>query len=172
MKFILAIIFSMTFTQLVFAKNYAYIKTTGIKQGVFKGESQKKGHETSTIVLGLSFEISTPRDASTGLPSGKRQLKPLTITKDWGVSSGQFYTAAATNEILKEVKIEFYSSNGREPEVLEKTIVLQNASILSIKEVSTLVNDDLQDAESITFAYQKITITDKSGVIFTDELIN
>ena len=37
--------------------------------------------------LSFEYEVKAPRDAASGLPTGKRQHKPMTITKEWDKSS-------------------------------------------------------------------------------------
>lgn len=156
------------------AKNSAYIKVTGAKQGQFKGESVQRGRENASEILGVSFEAIAPTDPSTGMPAGKRQLRPLTIVKDWGPSSNQYYSALSTNEALREVRIDFFSPSlkGDGMELLERSIVLTDAQVVDVKDSTTSVNGDLQDSETITFVYKKLTITDKSGTIFSDDLRN
>ena len=170
MKFVI-IILALVFSTLTFAKSSAFIRTTGSKQGLFKGESTARGREQFAEILSYTFEILSPRDPSSGQPTGKRQLRPITIVKDWGASSNQYFTAIATNEVLKEVRIDFYSNDVRSgQEVLERSVVLNNAFVIDAKDSTTVVNGDLQDSQTITFNYSKITITDKTGTIFTDDL--
>jgi len=168
---LLIIFLAIAFSTLSFAKNSAFIKTTGSKQGLFKGESTVRGREQFAEILSYSFEILSPRDPSTGQPTGKRQLRPITIVKDWGLSSNQYFTAIATNELLKEVRIDFYANDIRSgQETIERSIVLNNAFVTNTKDTSTMVNGELQDTQTISISYSKITITDKSGTIFSDDI--
>ncbi len=87
---------------------------TGQKQGVFKGDdnssSRTKGLQT---VLAYQFELVAPRDNASGQASGKRQFKPVVVTHRLGGSSPQFLAAAATNENLTSMLIEFVETDQR-----------------------------------------------------------
>ena len=54
------------------------IAVTGQKQGVFS-----KGRPIP--VLALSHEIVSPRDPQSGLPTGRRQHMPISVTVQWGL---------------------------------------------------------------------------------------
>lgn len=41
-------------------------------------QAQGGGREDSIMVIGMSHSVVAPRDAATGLPTGKRQHKPFT----------------------------------------------------------------------------------------------
>src|ERR1051326_3940113 len=73
------------------------------KQGRLKGDGPR-----GILASGLSYQVASPRDAATGLPTGKRQFSPVVITKEWGASSPQLYSALAANEVLKTVQIDRY----------------------------------------------------------------
>jgi type VI secretion system secreted protein Hcp len=109
------------------------VNITGAKQGAF-----------STIVLtGLTHEISSPRDPASGLPTGKRQHKPITITKELDRTTPLLLNALVTNETLTSVLIGL-ERNGQQV----ATIKLTNAS------VSNYVTHGL--TEKWSFTYQKI----------------
>src|SRR5205814_7916595 len=77
------------------------------KQGAFKGEIAMRDETIKaggrTELLDLRYEMDSPRDAATGLASGKRIYKPLTIVKRFGASSPQYLQALSTNEVLPQV---------------------------------------------------------------------
>jgi len=54
----------------------------------------------------VSVRVS-PRDPASGLPTGKRQHKPISFLKEWGAATPQLFQALVTNENLKTVKFEF-----------------------------------------------------------------
>jgi hypothetical protein len=71
-----------------------YISVEGTKQGKFKGEtSMVKGPTGQSRVLKFSYGVGSPRDVFTGQASGKRQHKPIVITREPGAASPQFYGA-------------------------------------------------------------------------------
>lgn len=110
-----------------------YISVVGAKQGAFKGESRLKGAEGKISGLVFDYAILSPRDPASGLATGRRQHKPIRITKPWGAASTQFFTAAATNEVLPSVILDFFSINTATGQlVLDHTIKLTNAIVVGI----------------------------------------
>ncbi len=117
---------------------------TGQKQGAFS--------QTPIDVTAVSHEIVSPRDAASGLPTGKRQHKPITITTEWGASTPLFINALVSNENLTSVLIGLLR-NGNQV----ATIKLTNANVAQYD----------QHGGSVTFAltYQKIEWTWVDGGI-------
>ena len=106
------------------------MKVQGARQGEFKGNSAKPARSGWSDCLDFELEVDSPRDPATGLPSGKRQWKPISVVKKWSAASPQFLQALATNETLSSVVIEFDSVL---PTGIEKTfctIRLANAAVL------------------------------------------
>ena len=156
-----------------------YISIEGATQGKFKGESinQKEGKDKIT---GLSFEggVKSPRDIATGSATGRRQHQPLKIVKEWGASSPQIFQAAATNELLKKVKIEFYKdksnkstgSAGTSGLELYYTIELTNATISEVawstggrgseSTAKHTAQYDSYELETVSFTYQRIEVSE------------
>lgn len=99
----------------VFAASDMYIKLGDIKgeskvvhcpggacalSGLAAGSYQvqvcdEKGVPISSSVV-LSHSITSPRDAASGLPTGKRQHKPMTIVKEWSKSTPQLFSLVVT----------------------------------------------------------------------------
>jgi type VI secretion system secreted protein Hcp len=113
-------------------------------------------------VYSLTQELTVPFDAATGQSTGRRQHSPLTIVKELDKSSPQFFTAAATNEVLKSVTCLLYrnSANGQTRAYFK--IALTNAIIVEVKDTGDGVNGAAQrdERERISFSYQKIELTD------------
>ena len=122
----------------------ATVMATGQKQGPFS--------QTPIDVTAVSHEIVSPRDAASGLPTGKRQHKPITITTEWGASTPLFINALVSNENLTSVLIGLLR-NGNQV----ATIKLTNANVAQYD----------QHGGSVTFAltYQKIEWTWVDGGI-------
>jgi type VI secretion system secreted protein Hcp len=158
--------------------NAAYnvmVSVKGAKQGQFKGESPR-GAKDKIDAIGFTFEIGSPRDAATGQASGKRQYKPLQITKQLGAASPQFFQALTTNEVLQSVTLEFTKTNANGEEIVFYTIKLTNATIASIRQHTdndagaagdsakhASVAGGAQQLEDITFSFQKIEITNNES---------
>ena len=152
------------------------VSINGMKQGQFKGESPRQSAQDKVEALSFSFEVASPRDAATGLASGKRTYKPLQITKQIGASSPQLFQALTTNEVLKTVTLEFMKTNPSGEEYVYYTIKLTNATIASLRQhtagddgtggggggKSASAADTLQ-LEDVSFSFQKIEIESKDG---------
>lgn len=128
----------------------------GTKQGKFKGESR----DGSIRLLGYSHEVISPREAGSGLPTGRRQHKPMVITKEIDRTSPLFMQALVSNEVLKNVTLRFVDARGT-----TYSITLQNASVAGIHQQSQSGGS----VEEISFTYQKITWTWADGGITAED---
>src|SRR5437764_13583259 len=88
----------------------AYLSATGQKQGQIKGSVTQKGREGFIAVYAVNHEIISPRDAASGLPTGKRQHKPFVIRKEIDKSSPLLFKVFVTNETLTEVVLKFFAA--------------------------------------------------------------
>jgi type VI secretion system secreted protein Hcp len=125
------------------------LTVTGQHQGSFG---------TGLTITAFSHEIVSPRDAASGLPTGKRIHKPFVITKPIDKSSPLLLNSIFTNETLTSVLIGILRPGSADPVA---TVKLTNAS----------VSDDVQhgNAETISFTYQKIEWTWIDGGITAED---
>ncbi len=151
-----------------------YVTAQGQKQGAIKGDVTQKGHEGAILGLALSHAIVSPRDPQTGLPTGKRMHKPLTVTIPWGSATPRLLTALYNNENLTTVHLSFsrVTPAGLDAEFM--TIDLTNASVSEVASTVPNVSDPnlskLQEYNDVTFTYQKITTTfTVGGITATDD---
>ncbi len=121
---------------------------TGQKQGQFS--------QTPIDVTAISHEIVSPRDPASGLPTGKREHKPITITMAWGASTPLFLNAMTQNENLTSVLIGLLTAGKQ-----VATIQLQNASVSQFDQHGANV--------TLQFTYQKITWTWVDGGITAED---
>ncbi len=144
-----------------------FVKVVGSKQGAFKGDGlTAKGHTDQMLATAFDYGLVSPRDLATGQASGRRQHRPVVITKEWGPSMPQFLQAAATNELLTKVTMEFWDTTRTGVQRLHFVVTLTNASIMEVKQ--RLANDLL--TEDLSFTFQKIQVEDKIGnTIFADD---
>ncbi|MFA6149604.1 MAG: type VI secretion system tube protein TssD [bacterium] len=156
----------------------AYLRLKGQKQGDIKGSVTQKGRENSIMVIAYSHEIVSPRDAASGLPTGKRMHKPLVITKELDKSTPLLYSALVNNENIPEWKLEFWTpqlaaKTGSGSERQHYTIKLTNASIAAIgQRMLNNKNPELTryvEYEEISFTYQKIEWTWIDGGITAED---
>ena len=147
----------------------AFLTLVGQKQGAITGGVTIKGREGSILVHSFENEILSPRDPTTGLPTGKREHEPIVILKEIDKSSPKLWSALVNNENLTTWVLRFWATapTGVEQEIY--TITLTNASIASMREFmeDNLIapNATLPMLEEVTFTYQKIQWTWTDGGI-------
>jgi type VI secretion system secreted protein Hcp len=156
----------------------AFLRLKGQRQGDIKGSVTQKGREGKIMVIAAEHEVLSPRDASSGLATGKRMHKPFVITKELDRSSPLLYQMLVTNESIVEWELQFWapalsavSSVGTE--IQRYTVTLGNASIADIKfHMLNNKNPELQrysEYEEVSFTYQKIQWTWTDGGITTQD---
>jgi type VI secretion system secreted protein Hcp len=127
-----------------------FMKATGQKTGAFLGDSTQRLHESETVVLAYSYELVSPRDAASGLPTGKRQHKPIQITKVLSSNSPQFLNALSTNEVLTTVVINFFKTDAKGAPLNYYRVTLTDGSLSDIKQHS-ISGGDVTEEYSFTF---------------------
>jgi type VI secretion system secreted protein Hcp len=130
------------------------LSVTGQKQGVF---NPGKAIPLSAV----SHEIISPRDAQTGLPTGRRQHQPISVTMQWGPTTPKFLNALVSNENLTSVLIGLLQRDRQGKVATVATIKLTNANVSHYVQTGDNVQFD--------FTYQKITWTWVSGGITAED---
>lgn len=151
----------------------AYLKMKGATQGDIKGSVTQKGREDAIMVVAYKHEVMSPRDAASGLPTGKRMHKPITITKEIDKASPLLYSAMVNNETITDFTLDFWRPSAHGAEVLFYTVNLKNASISEMREymLDNKVPENMKfpPMETVSFTYQKITWTWKDGGITAED---
>lgn len=110
----------------------AYLTLTGQKQGKITGPSKEKGREGTSIVTGVSHSTLSPRDAASGLPSGKRPAPPvgeIVVTKVSDLTSSSLFRKAITaQEVMSTAVFDGPNVWGNDPND-RVTATLENAMI-------------------------------------------
>jgi type VI secretion system secreted protein Hcp len=144
----------------------------GVKQGSFHEENKK---EKNIPIIGFEYNVTSPRDQSTGQATGKRQYSALSIIKNFDNSSTQIFQALTSNEVLKTITIELYakSADGKQSQL--QSIRLTNATIVKISQYEgagappKLVPNTFP-MEEVSFSFQKIEIQNNdSKTLSTDD---
>ena len=160
--------------------NEFFVTIEGIKTGIFHGESSHQASGNKIAGLKFFYEVASPRDPATGMATGKRQHKPITITKEWGAASPQIFHALASNETLTSVLFEFMQTSPAGKEEVSYTIRLTGATISAFRQYIGNVEDFAYDAtrdsrklENVTFNFRTIemkNIAAKTSAV--DDLFN
>lgn len=147
----------------------AYLHLSGQKSGAIQGSVSKKGQEGAILVFAVSHQIVSPRDAASGLASGKRQHHALVITKELDRSTPLLFNVLCTNENISSFRLRFYAPTTGGVEKQNFTIELTNANIASIDfRMPNNKHADLAklpEYEEVAFTYQQITWTWTEGGI-------
>lgn len=152
----------------------AYLTLVGQKQGAINGSVTDKNYENSILVHAYDNLITSPRDQTSGLPTGKRIHQPITLTKQLDRSSVPLWNALISNESLTTCQLRFVTPGQEGLPIQPYTVALTNAIIASIREYMSdnlaPENSALPLLQDITFTYQKIqwTWTD-GGIIAVDD---
>jgi len=159
---------------------YAFSVTIkGQKQGAFKGEGTSNATRNAIEGLGFAYDLKSPRDVSTGQPTGKRQHSPIRIVKGWGAATPQIFQALVTNEVLTTVKLEFRKTNANGEEAVYYTITLADASVSEIRQFSREGTDSFStgnrapaephELEEVSFTFQKITVENNAAKTMAED---
>jgi type VI secretion system secreted protein Hcp len=150
-----------------------YLTLKAQKQGEIRGGVTQKGREHSILVIAASHNIISPRDAGSGLPTGKRQHQPFGITKTLDPATPLLYSALVNNENMPDWRLEYWQLQPRGKEELVYTVKLVNANIASIRHrvenVDSPATAQLPSMEDIQFSYQKIEWTWVNGGITAED---
>lgn len=145
----------------------AHLRLVGAKQGEIKGSVTQKGREGRIAVIAASHEIVSPRDVATGQVTGKRQHRPIVITKELDRATVPLRSMLVGNEPVKEWELLFWRPATTGVETQYFTLRLTNAGIASIdmrmpnnKHADTA---GLETFEEVTFTYTKIEWTWTDG---------
>ena len=150
---------------------YLWLKSTA--QGEIRGSVTQAGREGSIMVIAANHQVTSPRDAASGLPSGKRQHAPFTITKEVDVSSPLLYRALANDENIEQWKLDFWRPSRSGKEFQFYTVELLNASISEIRfeMLNNQYPENMQhrEREHVSFCYQKIIWTWVDGGVTAED---
>lgn len=147
-----------------------YVTIEGSKQGKFKAENPREKHQGKIRGLTFHYEVKSPRDAASGMATGRRVHTPIVFTKYMDSSSPQIFQAMVTNEALTTVLFEFVSTNPNGEEYVSYTVKLSNATIAGVKqygggtaEAGLFEPADGRVYEDVSVAFQTIEIESKDG---------
>ncbi len=148
----------------------ADLTLAGETQGNIEGENtQDQGRENTIVIIGFSHSINSPRDVAHGQATGKRQHKPITLTKEFDKSSPLLYQVLATNETINVFKLRFWRPSRKGAEEHYFTIELEDATISEIRaeQLNSRYADNRvhREREHVSFTYRRITWTYEIGGI-------
>lgn len=154
--------------------NTMYLTVTGASQGAINGDCSQSGRENSILVYNMDHTVEIPRDTHTGLPTGQRIHKPLTILKHKDQATPLLYQACCTGEHISSFELDYYRINDKGQEEHYFTITLSNAIIVEMREYTPTTflekHKPYHDMEEVSFSYEKIVWTyEPDGVESEDD---
>ncbi len=142
-----------------------YVTIEGTKQGALAGESVRPKHEGSLEGVAFHYSVAHPRDAASGMATGRRIHQPITFVKQWGAASPQIFQALVSNETITSALFEFVRTDDNGEEVVFHTIKVSSARVTEIEQFS----DDSESApsgkwlEKVSLVFQKIEVVNVDG---------
>lgn len=148
-----------------------YMTATGEAQGKINGGVELAGRVDTMEIVEFSHSVSQAIDSASGLPSGKRQHRPIRVTKPVDKASPILMTVLTTNETLTSVRIDFWRPKKSGAEEQYYTVELVNARITNISQISGSEGElaTKPKYETITLVYDKIIWTWQNGGITAED---
>jgi type VI secretion system secreted protein Hcp len=150
----------------------AALEIVGQSQGPIRGSLTVVGHEGDIRVAAVHHLLVSPRDATTGQPSGRRQHGELTVTKEVDSATPKLLAAWVRNEKLTTWKLDLLGIDAAGRSVLAYTIELTEAAVSKVELVlpSTFdpANRSVPAHEKVSFVYVGITWTWAGSVSASD----
>ena len=151
----------------------SYLRLEAESQGQIKGSCDQAGREDTIEVIGWSHEVVSPRDAASGMPMGKRQHKPVVVTKAVDKSSPLLMNVLVNNENVMNFRLECWRPSPTGTEQQHYTVELENANISGIRleQLNNKYPENMSHdtREHISFTYQKIIWTWEDGGITAED---
>ena len=149
-----------------------YVTVEGSRQGKLKGESDREEHAEKLAGLSFHYSVAAPRDAASGMATGRRTHQPVSFVKEWGAATPQLQQAMITNESFKSVLFEFVKTTENGEEYVFHTIKLGTALISEIQQyvepdtAQGIAGGQARDTgplEKISFTFQRIEVENIDG---------
>jgi len=139
------------------------------KMDEMDNQSDIKGKDKYTRLLGFEWGMSTPVDMRSGMTSGRRSHKPLVILKQLDLSSPLIIDALVRNKTLAKSELIIMGIVKKDPQKVDKfKVSLEHVRVIDVS--TTAGNDGLEIVETVKLSYDKITYEDIPGKkIATDD---
>jgi type VI secretion system secreted protein Hcp len=141
-------------------------------QGKIKGSSTKnKGsldYSAGIECHAFQYGVETPFDAQSGLPTGKRQHKPISISREVDSASPLLWHALCTNESFATATLSFVRPSASGKETVYHTIELTNGAITRIGYAPRVRG---KRCEALTIQYEELSVNGTKGGIVPHTLI-
>src|SRR5687767_14568927 len=110
----------------------SYIRKAKAAQDI-EGPVTQAGREKWVEVLGWSWECVAPRDVASGLPTGKRQHKPLTICVPMAKDTPLWFQTLVDNHNIENLELVSFRPNKQGKEELYYELKFTNANVAGLR---------------------------------------
>lgn len=135
------------------------------KQGVLEGDSTIKSlsRDKEIEVQRFFHDVWAPRDAGTGLVTGRRVHSPIEFRMEVGRASPLLFQAVCTNESVVKATFRFFTHGRDGKEVHFYTCEVEDGTVASISHVMPDAKDaatqHLNEYNMVKLTFRKITYT-------------
>lgn len=153
-----------------------FMKITGYRQGLIRGESADSKHKGEIEVESYSWDMMQPYDKTgTGLATGKREFGKFTFSMRSQVATPLLLNSLSTGEHLKTAVLTCRKAGGHQQEYM--TWTMSDAMLVYVK-TGFLVGDELVPHDEVSLVFRKIQLDYKEqkadgtlggGVTFLDD---
>lgn len=142
------------------ARHNMFLKLTGARTGVVKGEAVEPDHETQIAVVDWGWGMTAPSAVGGGAQSGRVRYETLYFVKQADTASTALMSMMDTNEIGNAVLTVRKAGGGT---IDYYTVKLDKARIVNFKVDSATSNDGIPClTERLEFSFQGIEIEYKA----------
>lgn len=117
-------------------------------------------------IYGMDHEIISPLDPASGLPTGKRQHKPVSVSKPIDNSSPIFTKMLLNGEKFTEMRITTIRTKNSQRHIIHSALLV-NAGVCGVG--NSLTTPKTGGVETISLCYQKIIWTWQDGTISAED---
>jgi len=158
-KLALAILLILSFAGVSAASAVPVAEAPPLKHSVYlyldgvQGEVRAKGYENWIELSGIRFGASNSYSSGggTGSVSGKAEIAPFSLTKNWDSSSVALFLAAASGSAFRQARIVYAAPGDSRAQVLTIDLTaVKVASYTNVNEVETI--ELLFDSVKFTYA--------------------
>jgi type VI secretion system secreted protein Hcp len=140
------------------------------KADTLENESEVKGKEKYSRLLGFEWGMSTPIDLRSGNASGRRDHKPLIIRKHLDKTTALTIDALVKNSTLAKSELIVMAIVGKDPKKVDKfKVSLEHVRVIDCYTVGG-GEEGQEIVDTVKLSYEKITYEDIPGKkIATDD---
>jgi type VI secretion system secreted protein Hcp len=150
-------------------------ETVLLKVAGITGEVIQKGREGQMEVLAWNHEVSTPVDAASGLPTGKRSHAPFRVVLRHSRGTPLLAQSLAENKTIATVDMDMWQVGPTGIDQKYFTYSFTNCRVISMRAWAPNKLDSATasyvSGVEVSFTYQTVTWTSPSaGITFTDSV--